>query len=385
MKRILFAALILSVLLAACSAPTAAPIPTLALSATQPPAPAQTGGAVSASAEIVPLHSAELSFAASGALREVTVREGDTVAQGDILAQLNNLEQLESSLAASQKSVASAQKALDTLIENAPLALAEAQLAVTQAQKRYDDAVKKQKRSGYHRCDDDTIDLYFQRYEDAKERLQDARDQNDGSMGALERVTDAQNVFNTAEANYRYCLSYTDQEIAESDAEMAVSTAGLKIAATRLEQLTASQGVDAQQEAVLQAALAEAQARLASAQAARDHAVITAPFAGVVTAVAANAGQAVNPGQIVVTLADLSVMQVETTDLSERDVLRVAVGQAASIYVDALEENFTAKVTAIAPRASKLGGDVVYKVTLGFDAPPAGLRWGMSATAEIKP
>lgn len=381
MKRRIFCGLWLILALAGCGAPTAAPIPTLAMAATQPAAP--VSGGVSASAEIVPLRSADLSFAAAGALQEVTVGVGDSVRRGDVLARLNNLTQLEAALDASQKSVSSAQKALDNLRENAPLALAEAQLAVTQAQKRYADAVKKQKRSGYHRCDDDTIDLYFQKFEDAKERLQDARSQNDGSAGALERVIEAQNVFNTAEANYRYCLNYTDQEIAESDAELAVSAARLKLATARLEQLAASKGMDAQQEAVLQAALAEAQARLAAAQAARDHAVITSPFAGVVTALAASAGQVVGAGQIVLTLADLSVMQVETTDLSERDVLRVQVGQPASVYIAALEETFAAQVAAIAPRAEKMGGDVVYQVKLVFAEPPAGLRWGMSALVEI--
>jgi len=382
MRRMAMAVMLFA-LLAGCSTPTSAPIPTLAVTVQPSAVAVLPGGGVSASAEIVPLRSAELGFAASGMVQEILYNEGDTVQKGEALARLNNLDQLEAALQASQKSVESAQKALEALSENAPLALAEAQLALTQAQKRYDDAVKKQKRSGFHRCDDDTIDLYFQRYEDAKERLDDVRDQNDGSMGALERLTEAQNVFNTAEANYRYCLSYTAQEIAESDAEMAVSEAGLKIVTSRVDQLTQSQGVDAQQAAVLQAGLAEAQARLAEAQAARDRAVITAPFNGVVTAVAANAGQAVNPGQVIITLADLSEMRIETTDLSERDVLRVQVGQAAQVQIDALGEAFPAVVTAIAPRASKIGGDVVYKVTLAFEAAPPALRWGMTATAVI--
>jgi hypothetical protein len=38
---------------------------------------------------------------------------------------------------------------------------------------------------------------------------------------------------------------------------------------------------------------------------------------------------------------------------------------------------------AIAPLADTLGGDVVYKITIDLDAPPAGLRAGMSVEVQF--
>jgi hypothetical protein len=40
-------------------------------------------------------------------------------------------------------------------------------------------------------------------------------------------------------------------------------------------------------------------------------------------------------------------------------------------------------VVKIAGRATKVGGDTVYQVTVAFDAQPEGLLWGMSATVRI--
>ncbi len=90
-------------------------------------------------------------------------------------------------------------------------------------------------------------------------------------------------------------------------------------------------------------------------------------------------------GQIVLTLADLSRMQVETTDLSERDVVRVAVGQPVLVLIDALQLELAGHVARIAPQATIIGGDVVYTVLVDLDEQPPNLRWGMSADVEIQP
>jgi DNA-directed RNA polymerase subunit H (RpoH/RPB5) len=76
---------------------------------------------------------------------------------------------------------------------------------------------------------------------------------------------------------------------------------------------------------------------------------------------------------------------VETTDLSERDVARVAVGQPATVYVEGLGQDIQGRVVRIARRATTLGGDVVYKVVIELDQQPSGLRWGMSVDVEITP
>jgi multidrug resistance efflux pump len=95
------------------------------------------------------------------------------------------------------------------------------------------------------------------------------------------------------------------------------------------------------------------------------------------------AGEAVLPGQVVIRLGDLDHLQIETTDLSEKDLGGVEVGQAANIYVEALRADVKGQVTRIAAEATKLGGDVVYAVTLDLAEQPAGLRWGMSVKVDF--
>jgi multidrug resistance efflux pump len=96
------------------------------------------------------------------------------------------------------------------------------------------------------------------------------------------------------------------------------------------------------------------------------------------------AGETVVPGRVAILLADLSKYQIETTDLSERDITRVKVGQPVKIFIEALNHDFTGKVVKVALLSSTLGGDVVFTVTIELDKQPQGLLWGMSANVEIQ-
>lgn len=111
---------------------------------------------------------------------------------------------------------------------------------------------------------------------------------------------------------------------------------------------------------------------------------LTAPFAGVIVSVDISPAETVTPGQVVILLADLSRYQIETTDLSERDVTKVRDGQSVSIFIEALNEEFSGKVTDIDRIGSTLGGDVVFTVTIDFDKQPQSLLWGMSADVDIE-
>jgi len=130
--------------------------------------------------------------------------------------------------------------------------------------------------------------------------------------------------------------------------------------------------------------VASAQALVDSAKAVlATQSNLTAPFAGTVISVDIAPYETVTPGQVVMVLGDLSKYRIETTDLSERDVNKVQVGQTASVFMDALGETFTGRVVDIARISSEIGGDVVYKVTIEFDEQPSDLLWGMSADVEI--
>ena len=120
-----------------------------------------------------------------------------------------------------------------------------------------------------------------------------------------------------------------------------------------------------------------------TASASLAQATLTAPFDGTVVDLAVIPGELVQVNQIVLTLADLNNFQITTTDLSERDIARVKIGQTASVYVEALDMTLTGKVIRISPIAETVGGDVVYPVTIELDEQAEGLLWGMSAEVEI--
>lgn len=113
-------------------------------------------------------------------------------------------------------------------------------------------------------------------------------------------------------------------------------------------------------------------------------ATLTTPISGTVIKVDVAPGETANPGQVIIIVADLSHMRIETTDLSERDIPAVQIGQTASVFIDALDESFEGKVVDIDRQSETVGGDVTYKVTVELDQQPAALRWGMSAEVEIQ-
>jgi RND family efflux transporter MFP subunit len=138
--------------------------------------------------------------------------------------------------------------------------------------------------------------------------------------------------------------------------------------------------------------LESAQAEADRAQALLDSAntilatqsTLVAPFGGTIVTVDISPAETVVPGRVIVTMGDLSTFQVETKDLSERDVPQVQIGQTASVFIEPLNEEFSGKVIDISRISSTVGGDVVFKVTIHLDKQPQGLLWGMSADVNIE-
>ncbi len=101
-----------------------------------------------------------------------------------------------------------------------------------------------------------------------------------------------------------------------------------------------------------------AEARLDQARAAADllaktiaDCTVTAPAGGTVTHKAVEAGELVTPGATVFTLADLDSVYV-VLYITEREVGRVRLGDAAEILIDAFPDRpFTGKITYISPEA----------------------------------
>ena len=167
------------------------------------------------------------------------------------------------------------------------------------------------------------------------------------------------------------------------EAKVAEAEANVAAAETQYRYLKRT-GPATEQLQAAQADVDRTQAVLEMAKALLAQATLVSPIDGIVVDIKLDPGETATPGLVAVVVGDLSKMQIETTDLSERDIPAVKVGQTANVFVDALNENLSGKVTRIASQASTVGGDTVYKVTIDLDEQPEGLYWGMSAEVEIQ-
>jgi RND family efflux transporter MFP subunit len=186
-------------------------------------------------------------------------------------------------------------------------------------------------------------------------------------------------------------LSTLDLELSVTEAELGVRSAQLQVDRAnnphkkRREDRTVVYVIgylETRQE--VKAKLQAAQAVSDAAMASLAQSILTAPFDGTIVDVIAEIGEVPQPGKVVIILGDIANMQIETTDLGERDVPRVSIGQPAVVYIEALDTAINGKVISISPISDIVGGDVVYEVKVALDEQPAGLLWGMSAEVHIQ-
>ncbi|MGD8537822.1 MAG: efflux RND transporter periplasmic adaptor subunit [Candidatus Aminicenantes bacterium] len=137
----------------------------------------------------------------------------------------------------------------------------------------------------------------------------------------------------------------------------------------------------------------QAQASLKSTLDMLSKTVYNSPIDGIITSLRVEEGEIAmigtmnNPGTVLMTIADLSVMEVEV-EVDETDVISLSLGQKADIRIDALpdrtiqgivtEIGSSALQKAVATEESK-----DFKVVVTLEEPPASLKPGLSASADI--
>lgn len=137
----------------------------------------------------------------------------------------------------------------------------------------------------------------------------------------------------------------------------------------------------------------QAQASLQSTLDNLEKTVYNSPIDGVITSLRVEEGEIAlvgtmnNPGTILMTIADLSVMEVEV-EVDETDVVGVRLGQPAEVRVDAFPEK-SIKGTVTEVGSSALEKLTVaeesrdFKVVITLEDPPENLKPGLSASADI--
>jgi HlyD family secretion protein len=373
--------------LSACAtAGKTAPLPTVVLpagGATTPPAGQGAGGGVTASGVVVPDAQAELAFVQAGAVKTVSVGAGDQVRAGQLLLELENVS--------AQSQLELAKRTLRELQSQSSIAAAEQALAA--AQQAASDAQKKVVGLTYPRASDALIENTAAAIDLARQELtrtsndfrsvQDLPDGDSRKAGAQLAMTNAQLNLNKLVANYNwYKGKPSDIDVATAQANLDAANAAVLETRWFLAALK-GEATPSNATGTKLAQLQSARDALAAAQSQFDGTRLVSPFAGTVAVVKAIAGEYVAPGQTVVAIVDPSHVHVETTDLSERDVPRVKVGQTATVTVKALGQDIAGKVTVISPLAETLGGDVVYRVTIELTTLPSGLLPGMSVDVSF--
>ena len=302
-----------------------------------------------AEGRLEPIHYVDIAANVSGVVGEVMVAEGDAVKKGEPLLRLG--DNLDKNYAAAQLELANAQKALNDLQDVSDADLAQGVIDLKQFKEDYADAVvylnylKNSKKV--------PISEYFVYYFTTKKGVDIRYRRKDHKGPAPEAWLIA----------------------AEND--VALKKAKVEKAQSTYDRMKEN-GVDRDQLAVLEARLAAANANVAAF-------FVTAPFDGVVTNLHAKLGSSINAGEPAVTVADFSQWVVNTTDLTEIDVVHLAEGQPVAVTLDAFPGvTLNGTIQSIGQTYSENQGDVVYKVTTVLTEAQPAMRWGMTAAVVFE-
>jgi multidrug resistance efflux pump len=301
-----------------------------------------------AEGRVEPLRDAEIAFTAGGRVNEVLVEEGQTVKKGELLIRLGG--ESDSSYAAAQYEVVSAQKALNDLIKDSQADLAQSIIDLKQAK---EDLEKSETYLHYLQTDKkvpqpETFVYYIKRGNGYDVRLR----------------------------THHYRGPAPASWITQAEDDVALKKAKVQEIQNKVDRMKES-GVDTNELAVLEARLAAAEAKV-------DAFEITAPFDGVVAEVKARAGSSIRPGEAAVVIADFSNWLVKTTDLTEIDVVELTENDPVLVTLDALpgvELNGT--ILSIGQTFSQNQGDVVYDVDVQLTETHPAMRWGMTASVTF--
>jgi RND family efflux transporter MFP subunit len=130
-----------------------------------------------------------------------------------------------------------------------------------------------------------------------------------------------------------------------------------------------------------QASVARAQANLTKAIEQLGYAQVKPDFAGVVTAVGAEVGQVVSPGQSVVTVARPDVREA-VVDVGEDFPVPLTVGLPFTVCLQLLPQvQVKGQIREIAPQADQVTR--MRRVRIALDDPPESFRLGSTITARL--
>ena len=354
-----------------------------------PAEPVLSSDTIVAEGNLKPVYGANLSFQARGVVDDVNVKIGDKVSKDDVLVRLSSASQAEAQLAAANLELLQAQQALDTLNRTGDAnraaawdAYQKAQVVRADAQKEWNDV---NPRDIQDRLDDQqaTVNDRKQDLDDAQEEFDKYKDLDIDNS----KRKSAEDDLRSAQEDYDNAVAELEEIQRESDSARAALDSALAAEAEAKHQYELSiDGPNADDVKLAQSRLDNAEAQVAAAESALSNYVITAPFDGIVMDVSVDVGEQVGTESRVVSIADTSSWIIETTDITELEVVDVAVGQAVTFTADALPDvTMHGVVTAISESSYTQSGDVIYTVYIKVDDVDPHVRWGMTVEVTFEP
>jgi multidrug efflux pump subunit AcrA (membrane-fusion protein) len=188
----------------------------------------------------------------------------------------------------------------------------------------------------------------------------------------------------------RYDPQVAQIKVAQAEAAYQSALAQVEVAQAQVDILEA--GARPEQIVLAQAQVKQAEASLAALQVQRDQHTLVAPLAAWVVEQPAHEGEMANPGDALLTLADLSNLTL-TVYIAETRVGQVSVGQTVQVYVDAFPgEPFTGHIIFISDKAEFTPKNIqtkeervntVFAVKIKLENPDLRLKPGMPADAIL--
>ncbi len=313
--------------------------------------------------------SAVLPWQTTGTVDNVYVAEGEQVEANSLLADLRQTS-LPQAIILAEVELNTARKALEDMQTSAETA----RIAAKQSIATYAQAVK----AAQYQLDNFIVPTEYAGL-DAMEALQLTEGRLDQARAAFEPVK-----FNSSNDPTRERLK-DDLDRAQADYNTAVRRLDLEyrldVARANLEK--AEQDYAKWEKGPDPADVANANARIAAAQATMNLAGITAPFTGSITRVLAKVGDQASLGKMAFQIDDLTRLLVDVS-VSEVDINRVRVGQEVSLSFDAiLDKLYEGEVVEVSRVGSSTQGIVDFIVTVELSDPDEQVKPGMTAAVNM--
>ncbi len=305
---------------------------------------------VVASGNVAVKNKLELRFKTAGVVEQINVKINQRVRAGEELARLSTTD-LEHAVQQAEIALEQAQLNRDILAK--PTTEADLELAKLNVQSAAQalEAARLGKQTA--QVDADAMIVQAQRARENAFKDYRARE------GTAEEES-ARKKYENAEEQERIARLNAEVTVKQAQAQWLTAYSRYQQAVENLHKL--EQGPDEQQLRQAELQIEQAQLNLEKAQAQLADARLTAPFAGLITAVNVQEGLQALPGVAAFTLVDDSQFYIDVT-VDEIDIGKIHIGQTAEVSLDAYPQaTLPGEVESIAPGALNVGGVVSYRL-----------------------